>query len=368
MNRREFSKLIGMGTLAMNAFPGIVMSASQAGKASDTPRIPLGVCDHALRGMRLNADQLLDYAVAHRLDCVMLNTLRALEDRSDDQYLARIKSRSADAGVGWSVGVGSISERSTRFSTRYGDTARETLLEGIRVATALGSPIVVCRIGMIDDRYAEGGIEAHMEAVIDVMKSCRPEAVDADVKFAFENHAGDLRADELLTVIEETGTDICGAMLDFGNAIWAMEDPKNTIEFLGSHILYTSVRDVMLWPTDDGAIFQWVAVGQGLMDFPLYTKLMAERCPGVPIVVETISNSPRPLPYLTDEFWTGFPNLNAKGIVDFLKMLRRGHELESLEPPEGVDQKTFDIQHQQAELKTSLDYLRKHCHAGLKAA
>jgi hypothetical protein len=31
-----------------------------------------------------------------------------------------------------------------------------------------------------------------------------------------------------------------------------------------------------------------------------------------------------------------------------------------------MDQKTFDIQHQQAELAASLDYLRKHCHVGLK--
>jgi hypothetical protein len=33
-----------------------------------------------------------------------------------------------------------------------------------------------------------------------------------------------------------------------------------------------------------------------------------------------------------------------------------------------MDQKTFDIQHQQAELAASLDYLRKHCHVGLKMA
>jgi hypothetical protein len=73
--------------------------------------------------------------------------------------------------------------------------------------------------------------------------------------------------------------DVCGAMLDFGNAIWAMEDPKDTIEYLGSHILCASVRDVMLWPTEVGAIFQWTAIGQGLMDFPLYAEMMARLCP-----------------------------------------------------------------------------------------
>jgi hypothetical protein len=198
------------------------------------------------------------------------------------------------------------------------------------------------------------------------MTSLRTEALDAGVKFAFENHAGDLRTEELLPLIEETGTDICGAMLDFGNAIWAMEDPINAIERLGPHILCTSARDVMLWETDDGAIMQWTAAGQGLMDFPLYVQRMAALCPGVPLAVESISNSPRPIPFLTDDFWTGFPDLSASGIVDFLKLLRQGHPLELLEPPDGVDQKTFDIRHQQSELKASLDYLRKHCNAGLR--
>ena len=360
MKRREFGKLIGMGALAMQAFPGVIMAGYKGGNPGALPRVPLGVCDHALRTLRPTADDLVDYAVRHRLDAVQLNTLRALVNRGDDNYLARLRSRAADEGIGWTVGVGSISERSTRFSTRYGD-ARETLLEGIRVSAALGSPIVVCRIGTIEDRYTDGGIEAHMEAVVAVMRSCGDQAQDAGVKFAFENHAGDLRTDELLTVIEETGTDVCGAMLDFGNAIWAMEDPKDTIESLGSHILCTSVRDVMLWPTGDGAIFQWTAIGQGLMDFPLYSEMMARLCPDAPMQVETISNSPRPISYLTDEFWKGFPDMPASELTGFLKLLKRGHPLELLEPPQGVDRKSFDIAYQKAELESSLRYLKEHC-------
>ncbi len=155
-------------------------------------------------------------------------------------------------------------------------------------------------------------------------------------------------------------------MLDFGNAIWAMEDPINAIELLGPHILCTSVRDVMVWETDEGAMFQWTAVGAGLMDYPLYTQRMAALCPGVPLVVESISNSPRPIPFLTDEFWTGFPDLPASEMVGFLGLLRRGHPLEVLHPAEGEDQRAFDIRLQHSELKASLEYLRTQCQAGLK--
>ena len=364
MKRREFNKLAGTGALALHALPAISAASLFQSKSDELPRVPLGVCDHSLRAMQPTADQMIDYAIEHRLDAVQLNSFRPLR-RRDDTYLKRLREKASSNDIDIYLGAGSISDRSTRFRDMYG-TGKELLREGIRVAVALGSPIVVCRIGTIEDRYTEGGIESHIEAVIKTMSSLRGEALDAGVKFAFENHAGDLRSEELLSLIGETGTDICGAMLDLGNAIWAMEDPINAIERLGPHILCTSARDVMLWEIDDGAIMQWTAAGQGLMDFPLYVQRMAALCPGVPLAVESISNSPRPIPFLTDEFWTGFPKLPASGIVDFLKLLRRGHPIDFLEPPEGVDQKTFDIEHQQSELKASLDYLRARCHVGLK--
>lgn len=292
MKRREFSKLAGLGALALHSLPAISPARLFAAEATELPGVPLGVCDHALRAMQVTADQLVDYAIRHRLDAVQLNSFRPLETREDD-YLRRLREKAAANDIGFYLGAGSISDHSTRFRADYG-TGRELLREGIRVAAALGSPIVVCRIG-------------------------------------------------------------------------TMEDPIDTIESLGPHILCTSARDVMLWETDDGAIMQWTAIGEGLMDYPLYTKRLPALCPGVPIVVESISNSPRPIPFLTDEFWTGFPNLPASGIADFLKMLRRGEPLELLEPPEGVEQNTFDIKHQQSELKASLDYLRTHCGVGLKA-
>ena len=123
----------------------------------------------------------------------------------------------------------------------------------------------------------------------------------------------------------------------------------------------------MVWETDNGAMFQWTAIGEGLMDYKFYTNFLAENCPGVPFHVETISNSQRPIPFLTPEFWDGFPDLPASGIVDFLKLLRSGYALEIAEPPAGTDKKAFDIEHQENELLKSLDYLRRECGAGLKS-
>ena len=190
--------------------------------------------------------------------------------------------------------------------------------------------------------------------------------MDANIKFAFENHAGDMRTEELLTIINETGTDICGALFDPANAVWAMEDPMVALKKLGGTIVCTSVRDIQAWETSEGATFQGMAIGEGILDFPLYTKTMAELNPGVPLHIETISNSARPVPFLKPEFWEGFPNLSASGIVDFLRFIKKGTPQKIENPPVGMEKKDFDILHQQQEILSSVNYLREFCNAGLK--
>jgi len=359
MHRRDFAKTLGLGLVATQTFPAF---ATTELLSNNNDKVPIGLCNHSLRGMRLNAQQFIEYATKQKLDSVLFNTFQPFESL-EKKYLTDLKKMAQSNDVSIYTGAGSISEKSTKFSDKYG-TAGELLKEGIRVANLVGSPIVGCRIGAIDDRYTKGGIEAHMEAVIKVMKSVRSQALDANIKFAFENHAGDLRTEELLTIINETGTDICGALFDPANAVWAMEDPMVALKKLGSIIVCTSVRDIQAWETNDGATFQGMAIGEGILDFQLYAKTVAELSPGVPLHIETISNSARPVPFLKPEFWEGFPNLKAEGLVDFLKMIKKGTPQEIINPLLGMSKKEFDIEHQQSELAKSVNYLRERCYAG----
>lgn len=360
MQRRDFTKKIGLGLLATQAIPAFASTEL----LSNNTKIPIGLCNHSLRSMRLNADQFIEYATKQKLDSILLNTFQPFESLEKD-YLTKLKDKAQDAGVSIYTGAGSISEKSTKFSNKYG-TPKELLIEGIRVATLVGSPIVGVRIGALDDRYLDGGIKAHIEAVIKVMKAVRSKALDANIKFAFENHAGDMRTDELFTIINETGTDLCGALFDPANAVWAMEDPMIALKKLGETIVCTSVRDIQVWETNEGATFQGMAIGEGILDFTLFAKTMAEFCPGVPLHIETISNSARPVPFLKPEFWEGFPELPASELVDFLKMIKKGTPQEIINPPSGMSKKEFDIEHQQSELAKSVNYLRKYCNAGFK--
>jgi hypothetical protein len=138
------------------------------------------------------------------------------------------------------------------------------------------------------------------------------------------------------------------------------------LQKLAPRIICTSVRDVVVWESEEGATFQGTAIGKGILDFPLYSRILADACPGVPLHVETISNSQRNIPYLEKGFWEGFPGLTAAAFADFLKLAQMGKPLEIEESPEGTDREEFDIRLQQAELLSSLEFLRDKCNAGLK--
>jgi sugar phosphate isomerase/epimerase len=358
LHRRDCLKLGASSIAALAATSALKTHAAQGA------RVPLGLDAHSVRGMQWKASQLIDYAAEQNADALLLNGPQYLESL-DEAYLVKLRETAHAKGIRIYTGAGSICKNSTGYSDKNG-SPEETLALGIRIAHSLGSPVATCRIGSLKDRYTDGGIEARMEESIKVLKALRTKAQDANVKFAFENHAADLRTEEVLTIIHEVGPDICGSMLDPGNALWAMEDPMQQIQTLGSHVLCTSVRDYTIWESEDGATFQWTAIGDGMMDAPAFAKYLATNSPGVPLFVESISNSARPLPFLTKEHMAGYPNLRAADMVDFLKLLRRGKPIEIDLPPAGMDQKTFDQLHQKAELEKSFAYLRQHCNVGVK--
>jgi 3-oxoisoapionate decarboxylase len=354
MDRRKFLRNTGVGVMALsmnNAF-GMLKNVSP-----HSSRIPLGLDTHSLRATRLDTLRFIDFAGEKRFDSILFNTFRNFPSL-DDAFLKKVNEALSSADLQIFIGVGSISERSAHFRPNYG-SPEDQIREGIRVGKAIGANVLTCRIGNIADRYTEGGIEAQMEIVVKVMKGMRQQLLDAGIKLAFENH-GDLRTDELISIIDETGTDICGAMLDPGNSVWQMEDPMQQLEMVGSRVLCTSVRDFMVWESEEGATFQWTALGQGLMDFEMYIKNMAKYCPGVPLHIETISNSPRPIPFLTQDFWDGYKNLKAKDLIPFMKLIRKGHPIEAAVPPNGMDVREFEIQSQLEELEASIKYLREN--------
>ena len=364
MDRRHFTKLLGLSAMGTQTVAASIGESLLVPDFFKSQKIPLGLCNHSLRSSKLNVQELIEYAIDAKLDSVLINNLPTFQSL-ETSHLLQLKELANNNDISLYIGAGCISEKSSAYRNTYG-SAKAQLLEGIRVASTVGSPIVACRIGSIKERYHEGGIRSHMQAVIEVMKSLKQEALDAGIKFAIENHAGDLRAEEVLEIVEATGTDICGILYDPANAVWVLEDPMATLEKFKKHIVCTSVRDIMLWETKEGAVYQCMAIGEGMLDFKKYTEVLAKNCPGVPIHIETISNSPIQLPFYTSEFRKGFPKVSEKEINKFIKLSKKGTAQKVLTPSKGTLKKEFNISLQEKELQKSFNYLRNHCNAGLK--
>lgn len=350
ISRRKALKNISLAAIASTGLPRFVQAAA-------LPKIMLGLDAHSVRGMKWSALPLIEYAGEQKLDAVLLNGLHYFESL-DDAHLVKVKALADSKGVAIRIGAGGISTGSPAFKETFG-MPEQALAKAVQVAVALGSPTVNVKIGSIEDRYTPGGIEARIEEAVATMKALRSRTQDAGIKFAFENHAGDTRSDEVLAVIEATGSDLCGAMLDPGNALWAMEDPMQHLEKLGKHVLCSSVRDYMVWESPEGATFQWTTIGEGLMDVPSYVNRFKQLCPSAPLFVETISNSARPIPFLTEAFWKGFPQVKAADITAFLALCRKGHALKIDQSPARTDAKEFDRQHQKSEFTRSIAALQK---------
>ena len=78
MRRRDFTRMTGIGALTMLSYPAATASNLFGNEHSGTSKIPLGVCNHSLRSMKLNAQQLIEYAIDQNLDSILLNTFQQI--------------------------------------------------------------------------------------------------------------------------------------------------------------------------------------------------------------------------------------------------------------------------------------------------
>ena len=182
-----------------------------------------------------------------------------------------------------------------------------------------------------------------------------------------ENHAGDMQAWELVTLIEEAGKDFVGANIDSGNAAWTLEDPLENLEILGPYVVTTSLRDSAIWEYADGAKVQWTAMGDGDVDLKTYFAKFAALCPGVPVHIETISGFNREIAYLKEDFWKVWPKARAKDFARFVALAKKGQPREPWKAPESQDRKLAEQEYQKGEIERSIRFCKEELGLGTKA-
>jgi sugar phosphate isomerase/epimerase len=377
-NRRTFIKAVA----ATSAGLALATSAPASEDPKPAGKTRLGFDNFSLRALKWYAGQLIDYAASLKLDSLFLTDLDVYES-FNESYLKDIKKKAHDNGLVIYAGSWSICPNSKHFKARWG-TAEEHLALGIRVAKALGSPVFRCILGMGDDRaIAEvgtpvlewkgnrwviskrttpGGIEALIADTIKVCRSARSQALDAGIKIAIENHAGDMQAWELAGLCEEAGKDYVGVTLDTGNATWTMEDPIECLETLAPYVAASALRDSMVWQTPHGAAIQWTTMGEGVIDYKAFVARFLELCPQVPVNVEIISGFTREFPYFHKDYWNVWPKARAKDFAKFDALTRLGKEIPAHHSPD----EAAEQQYQKTGLEQSLAYCKETLGLGLQ--
>ena len=339
-DRRSFLKTAGAAAMALgaHALPSFAHAA--------TP-VRFGVDMFSLNAQNWTPFQQLDFAAKWNVKVVHFSEIRFLGTLEPDN-LRRVRARADELQIDIEIGMRSICPTSTMFDKAQG-TAEEQLGRMIDAARIVQSPIVRAVLGSSEDR--RDGIDSHIDDTVKVLKSMRGRLMDAGVKVAIENHAGDMQARELKRLIESAGPESVGVCLDSGNPVWTIEDPHLTLDTLAPYVLTSHMRDSALWNTPEGAAVRWTRMGEGNMGMEDYLRTYIQTCPGRAVSLEVIvSGRPRMMNYHDPKFWDLYRNTPAWEFARFLTLCDKGKPV--LEPP--ADPAVTPAARQLANVETSI--------------
>lgn len=340
--------------------------AMAAAAATSGSAVPLGLNSYCLRAMKWNDIELLDYAASLKLDALFL------QDSLDPEAMVpahwpKVKQHAAQLGLHLETGTGAVLPKTPADF----EASVKNLRTAIVRAAALGSPIVRCLIASDREHLPAGPIDQHIETMIKLLRTVRPQATDAGVKISIENHK-DLQAWETRMVIEGAGKEFVGSYLDTGNPVFVLEDPLTTLEVLGPYALTVHLRDSVIYEHPRGVAVQWVVLGDGVVDFKRFVQRMREICPPVYVYVKPITGRPpQVLPYLEPGFWKTYPQAKAADLARFIALAKRGKPYEGTMVIEDIpghpvpEAFVAAMKHQQrADMERSIDYARKVLNLG----
>jgi sugar phosphate isomerase/epimerase len=334
-------------------------------------RLRLGIDAYSLRAFQWKDIQLIDYAASLGVDAMQID-MGDFASR-EPEHIRTVREHAAARGIHLDAATGCVCPVSSSFQPKTKDPV-QYLTESMLTANELGAKVLRCFISSPAERRSLVPVRSLIDSTIPVLRSVRQRAKDLDLRIAVENH-GDLTAHEMRELIETVGKDFVGSCLDTGNPMWVLEDPADTVEILGPYALTSHVRDSVLYEHAHGAAFQWVAMGDGTMDWPRILDGFRRLCPQVPLQLEIITGRrPQILPFLDAQFWKIFPDMTASGLARFVALAKRGHPFEGFmviadsmqNPP---SEYTAALKEQQrTDLERSVAYARETLGLGAKGA
>jgi sugar phosphate isomerase/epimerase len=353
-DRRTFVKSLGAAALTFGATAG--EGVARAFQQSATPAVRFGVDMYSLGAQNWTPFQQMDFAAKWNVKVVHFSEIRFLGSLAPDN-LKQVRAYGDKLGLDLEIGMRSLCPTSAMFDAAQG-TAEEQLAKMVDAAKILRSPIVRAVLGSAADR--KSGIERHIDAFVKVLKNSRSRVMDAGLKVAIENHAGDMQARELKMLVEAAGPEFVGVCLDSGNPVWTIEDPHLTLETLAPYVQTSHMRDSALWNTPEGAAVRWTRMGDGNMGMEDYLRSYIAKCPGKAVSLEVIvSNNPRIFNYRDQNFWALYKDQPAWEFARFITLCDRGKPTPAAPPDPSLTPQARNLADVEASIKWTQAFLAR---------
>jgi hypothetical protein len=122
-----------------------------------------------------------------------------------------------------------------------------------------------------------------------------------------------------------------------------------------------------------GAAAQWVALGDGIIDFKRFVARFRELCPDATMQLENITGRPpQVLAYLEEDFWRAFPKARAAEFARFVALAKAGRPFMGQMIIEDAGTKVppeYDAalkEQQRLDLERGLEYAKKVLDVGVR--
>ncbi len=310
LNRREL----------LATTPGALISATAA-IAAPTTRVPsnLGIVIHsyAVRAGGEKAAFTAPLAFLEHAHTLGAAGIQVGFGMLDDAGAARLRDRAREFGM-YVEGI----VRLPRDASDQGRFHNE-----IRAAHTARAEIV--RTVLLDGRrYEVFDTKAKFQAFLDEARRRLDLALETlidgfggGVQLAIENHK-DLRADQLVRLLEPLKLSKVGVCLDTGNSIALLEDPYEVVETLAPWTITTHFKDMGVEEYEDGFMLSEVPLGTGFLDLKRIVGLIRKARPETRLNLEMITRDPLKIPCLDQRYWATLDDVPGHQLARMLAMVR----------------------------------------------
>ena len=140
--------------------------------------------------------------------------------------------------------------------------AAQIMRQAAPLAAAVGAKVILLPVGQ-PDSLSPAQARGHL---VELLKTCAPEAEKAGVVYAVENVGQALAhtADDLIEIVSRVASPACQVYYDVGNATAQEADPASDIRKLGRRIAMMHVKDLRR----TAGRRELAIIGEGMVDFP----------------------------------------------------------------------------------------------------